>query len=189
MSIFDKFKKSTTASRQFEEQLYAVVATELKAGIRRDGLWLMALEKGKGNEEKAKSHYISLRIQSLIDETNKTLVEQAERVLQEKIVAEKEAEKEYEVRAQAEVEKAERVLQEKIVAEKEAEKEYAIRAQADFESEERRLMQLLDESIIILQDKGFKIRALNHGWAVTSPKEQKKIIYEIEFLHDYANAQ
>ena len=160
MSIFNKFKKSTAASREFKEQFYAVVAAELKAGIRRDGLWLMALEKSKGSEEKAKSHYITLRIQSLIDEANQSLVEQAERELQEQVTAEKDAEK-----------------------------QKAIEAQADSDPEERRLKQILEESIIILQDKGFNIRQRNNGWVVTSPKGQEKIIYEIEFLHKYATAQ
>ena len=72
MGLFDKLKNQSAIDRMVEEQLYEQVATELRNGIKRDGLWLKSLEKSNGNEVKAKSIYIKYRIQSLIDEANIT---------------------------------------------------------------------------------------------------------------------
>lgn len=54
--------------RLAEEALYAHVAAEISAGVRRDGLWAKAIADSAGSKEAAQAAYIRLRVQSLIDE-------------------------------------------------------------------------------------------------------------------------
>lgn len=54
--------------RLAEEALYAHVAAEISAGVRRDGLWAKAIADSAGSKEAAQAKYIKLRVQSLIDE-------------------------------------------------------------------------------------------------------------------------
>lgn len=68
MSIFSRNKPSKIAQRKIDEHLYAIVAEEMESGIRKNGLWLKALELADGNKEKQVSEYIKLRVQSLIDD-------------------------------------------------------------------------------------------------------------------------
>lgn len=68
MSIGDKFKNFRIASRLFEEQIYEKVFDEMENGIRRDGLWLKAIQMSDGNQEKAKAFYIEYCVQSIKDE-------------------------------------------------------------------------------------------------------------------------
>jgi hypothetical protein len=70
MSIFEKSKTKQSISRLAEEMLYAQVAEEIQNGVRRNGLWAKAIADAELNEDKAKSIYIKLRVQSLIDEYN-----------------------------------------------------------------------------------------------------------------------
>ena len=68
MSLLKDIRKAAAAGRLVEEQMYEYVARELQAGMRRQGLWVKAIEKGLGDEGKAKALYIQYRIQSLRDE-------------------------------------------------------------------------------------------------------------------------
>jgi hypothetical protein len=68
MGIFDKFKTSTAIDRLSEEKLYEQVAQELKAGKKREGIWVKAMAKSGGDLNKAESMYIELRVQAIKDE-------------------------------------------------------------------------------------------------------------------------
>ena len=54
--------------RLAEEAIYESISEELKSGVKRDGLWLKALAKAEGEEQKAMALYVELRKQSIIDE-------------------------------------------------------------------------------------------------------------------------
>ena len=60
--------QKTAKDRLMEEQLYKKISDEKKAGYRRDGLWLKALSESNNDEYKAESLYVTLRLQSIIDE-------------------------------------------------------------------------------------------------------------------------
>jgi len=66
--LFEKFRRTSAATRLLEEQLYEQVVQELSNGQRRDGLWAKALANSDGLEEKAKALYIRYRVQSIKDE-------------------------------------------------------------------------------------------------------------------------
>ena len=66
--MFERFKARSAKLRLLEEKLYEDVVQELNQNIRRDGLWAKALASSDGSEEKAKSTYIRLRVQSMKDE-------------------------------------------------------------------------------------------------------------------------
>ena len=66
--MFERFKARSAKLRLLEEKLYEDVVQELNQNIRRDGLWAKALASSDGSEEKAKSIYIKLRVQSMKDE-------------------------------------------------------------------------------------------------------------------------
>ena len=68
MSLLDDFKTQGAAFRLTAEMLFAEVYREMEAGIKRDGLWAMALAESKFDESTAKSLYIKYRVQSLKDE-------------------------------------------------------------------------------------------------------------------------
>lgn len=68
MKFLDNYRRKSAASRLLEEQLYSEVVQELAEGTLRNGLWGQALEKANGDEIKAKSLYIPLRVQSMKDE-------------------------------------------------------------------------------------------------------------------------
>jgi hypothetical protein len=68
MGIFDKFKTSTAIDRLSEEKLYEQVAQELKAGKKREGIWVKAMAKSGGDLNKAEALYIELRVQVIRDE-------------------------------------------------------------------------------------------------------------------------
>jgi hypothetical protein len=55
-------------SRLIEEKMYEQVAEELASGNIRQGLWAKALATEAGDEDKTRSCYIKLRVQSLVDE-------------------------------------------------------------------------------------------------------------------------
>lgn len=57
------------AARLAEEALYEQVASEISAGVRRDGLWAKAIAECGGSQENARATYIKLRVQSIIDES------------------------------------------------------------------------------------------------------------------------
>ena len=66
--MFDKFRLNSAKARLLEEKVYEQVVKELAQGFRRDGLWAKAMAEGNGSEERAKSIYIKLRVQSIKDE-------------------------------------------------------------------------------------------------------------------------
>ena len=51
-----------------DEYFYELVATELKAGQRKDGLWLKALTEAEGKGDKAEALYVKNRVAQLIEE-------------------------------------------------------------------------------------------------------------------------
>jgi hypothetical protein len=79
MSISDRFKNARILSRLIEEKIYEMVYQEMASGDRRDGLWLKAIQKSDGNEEKANSLYIEYRVQSIKDENE--ILSQIEKVV------------------------------------------------------------------------------------------------------------
>ena len=66
--MFDKFRLNSAKARLLEEKVYEQVVQELAQGFRRDGLWAKAMAEGNGSEERAKSIYIKLRVQSIKEE-------------------------------------------------------------------------------------------------------------------------
>lgn len=68
MAFFKKLKQQSAVNRLLEQQLYNKVSIELQSGIRKEGIWAMALAQSSGNIEKAKARYLKLRVQSLLDE-------------------------------------------------------------------------------------------------------------------------
>lgn len=68
MAIWNIFRRESAVDRLLEEQLYEQVASDLRSGIRRDGLWAKALVSANGDEARARSLYIKLCVQALRDE-------------------------------------------------------------------------------------------------------------------------
>lgn len=54
--------------RSLEEALYAQVAAEVAAGVKRDGLWAKAIAESGGSADAARALYLRFRVQSLLDE-------------------------------------------------------------------------------------------------------------------------
>lgn len=68
MSILDGIRAFIGTSKLMDEALYELVANELAAGVRREGLWLMAVANSDGDIAKAQASYIKYRVASLKDE-------------------------------------------------------------------------------------------------------------------------
>lgn len=68
MGLFDNFKTANAANRLTEEALYAEALREIESGLRRDGIWAMAMAQSDMDTTKAAAKYIMLRVQSLKDE-------------------------------------------------------------------------------------------------------------------------
>ena len=86
-------KLNDAAKRLMEEQLYEVVADEIKNRQIREGLMAKALAETAGNMEQAQALYIKYRVQSIIDESNLAKAE-AEAKAEAQAEAEAEAEAE-----------------------------------------------------------------------------------------------
>ena len=56
------------SARSAEEEIFRLVAEEIHRGLRRQGLWAKAIAEADGSEELARSIYVRLRAQSIIDE-------------------------------------------------------------------------------------------------------------------------
>ena len=84
-------KLNDAAKRLMEEQLYEVVADEIKNRQIREGLMAKALAETAGNMEQAQALYIQYRVQSIIDESNLAKAE-AEAKAEAQAEAEAEAE-------------------------------------------------------------------------------------------------
>ena len=59
---------SNPIERLREEQVYAQVLSEMEKGIRRDGIWAIALAEADFDEGKAKAIYVKRRAQAIVDE-------------------------------------------------------------------------------------------------------------------------
>ena len=68
MGIFDGKKTASAVSRLTEEAFYAEALREIESGMRRDGIWAMAMSESDMDQGKAAARYIKLRVQSLKDE-------------------------------------------------------------------------------------------------------------------------
>lgn len=68
MSFWKKAKHASIENRLVEEKIYEQVFQELESGVRSDGLWIKAFQKGEGDEQKAKALYIEYRVQAIKDE-------------------------------------------------------------------------------------------------------------------------
>lgn len=79
MKFFDSLKNNAAKSRLTEEMIYEQVSEELKNDIRREGLWTKAVAESNGNDDIAKSIYIKLRFQSIVDEVTIVNAEKIER--------------------------------------------------------------------------------------------------------------
>ncbi len=59
-----------------DEKYYQVVADEIRDGRIRDALWTKAIAKSMGDENKTKAVYIQLRVEQLMQEENRTRIEE-----------------------------------------------------------------------------------------------------------------
>ena len=80
MGIFDTVKKTTIASRRYEEKLYEVALEEFENDEIRKGLYAKALSKADGDKEKADGIYLKLRVQSIIDDVESEQINRREDV-------------------------------------------------------------------------------------------------------------
>ena len=80
MGIFDKVKKTTIASRRYEEKLYEVALEEVENNEIRKGLYAKALSKADGDKEKADGIYLKLRVQSIMDDVQSEQINRRENV-------------------------------------------------------------------------------------------------------------
>ena len=78
MGIFDKVKKTTIASRRYEEKLYEVALREFENDEIRKGLYAQALSKADGDKEKADGIYLKLRVQSIMDDVQSEQINRRE---------------------------------------------------------------------------------------------------------------
>jgi hypothetical protein len=68
MGVFDGINSVDAASRLTEEAFYAEALREIESGMRRDGIWAMAMAESEMDQGRAGARYIKLRVQSLKDE-------------------------------------------------------------------------------------------------------------------------
>jgi len=71
---------------EYEESIYNEIAEELSNGIRKEGLWIKAIQNTDGNESRALSLYIKYRSESLKVEKLKIIDENKKLIVQEKII-------------------------------------------------------------------------------------------------------
>lgn len=89
---------SDAQRRLIEEALYAQVAEEIGAGVRREGLWAKAVAECGGSAELARARYIRLRVQSLFDEAELQRIAEAEEKHRMEVQAKREAQDQIEKR-------------------------------------------------------------------------------------------
>lgn len=68
MALIDGIKLSDATSRLMEEAFFAEALREIESGMRRDGIWAMAMAESDMDQGRAAAKYIRLRVQSLKDE-------------------------------------------------------------------------------------------------------------------------
>jgi len=78
MGIFDTVKKTTIASRRYEEKLYEVALEEVENNEIRKGLYSKAISKADGDKEKADGIYLKLRVQSIMDDIESEQIDRRE---------------------------------------------------------------------------------------------------------------
>jgi hypothetical protein len=66
--MFEKLRFNRATHRLFEEKLFEMALNEYSEGNRKTGLWAMSVVQSDGDENKARSVYLKLRVQSLKDE-------------------------------------------------------------------------------------------------------------------------
>ena len=81
--MFLKSDLEKAKERKKEEYYFNIIAKELEQNVKHNPTWAKALANSNGDTEKAKSHYINYRLQSLKDDT----------ILQEEINNQKKATK------------------------------------------------------------------------------------------------
>lgn len=95
MGILDGINSAGAASRLTEEAFYAEALREIESGMRRDGIWAMAMAESDMDQGRAGARYIKLRVQSLKDEMTLQLSAAAfaeeQRAAKEKVDAEADA--------------------------------------------------------------------------------------------------
>ena len=68
MSIWKSVKDKLVVSRLLDEHIHGEAIREVEAGIRRDGLWAMALVQAGSDEKRVNSIYVRLLVQHLKDQ-------------------------------------------------------------------------------------------------------------------------
>ena len=92
-------KKLSILQKQEEAKLFETVMDEIANNKRQKGLWGQAIVKSNGDEKKAESEYIKLRVESLKDKKtitklNKEIKEEEKRLEKDKTEKVKQLEKE-----------------------------------------------------------------------------------------------
>lgn len=89
VDLFQSVKKSIDTIRSKgsmskitieEESIYEQVAEELASNIKKEGLWLKAIEQSEGDEKKTHSYYIKYRVESIKKDLQQKLAEQQQRL-------------------------------------------------------------------------------------------------------------
>ena len=65
MGIFDDYQKFRAKEKAAEEAAYAQALREMDSGIKREGLWAMALERAEFDLAKASAIYLRLRAEAI----------------------------------------------------------------------------------------------------------------------------
>ena len=121
LSIFEKIKLDSPASRLSDDELFEKAYDELQNNELIKGVWARALSNSDGNEKKAEALYLKLRVQQIKDEMHENKKRQNENQKNlEKTRQKKEQQKRNkEERIQAQVRYLEKVEKEKLRAEQE----------------------------------------------------------------------
>lgn len=85
MGLFDMFKRNAISNRYNDEKLYEIVLQEIENDQVRPGLWGKAFAESNGDLPVAKSLYMKLRVQSIIDDIEIERCQQAELERQERL--------------------------------------------------------------------------------------------------------
>ncbi|RYG99084.1 MAG: hypothetical protein EON58_05170, partial [Alphaproteobacteria bacterium] len=68
MSFWKLAKDKFVLDRLIDERKHALAVQEVQAGVRRDGLWAIAVLQSRGDEREAKLAYLKLLVRQLKDE-------------------------------------------------------------------------------------------------------------------------
>ena len=67
-NIYERYKAKKIIQRLSEEQLYEIIYYEIEQNEKRPGLWMKAIAQSGGDENRAVSIYVLLRLQAIKDE-------------------------------------------------------------------------------------------------------------------------